>query len=83
MGSPAPTIYLTIIYLAIISSLSFLMNYLNAMNMKFTIIFYRIFSILLNVYISVKIINLKYISGDFGLCTKMNSDNLETNLEVF
>ena len=82
MSSPLPTIYLSIAYLIIIKLLGILMRRVKELNIKYLIILYNFLSILLNIYISFKIVHIKYKASDFYFCTTIQSKNGEHSLEM-
>lgn len=82
MSSPLPTLLFSSTYLIVVSLLCLFMKCINAFHLKFFIFCYNIFSILLNIYISFKIVYLKYKAGDYTLCTTINATGDLYSLEV-
>lgn len=82
MSSPMPTLYLSFTYLFLVKFLSFLMKYIKELNIKYIILSYNLLSIFLNVYISLKIIYIKYKAKDFHLCTNIHSQDTAYSLEM-
>ena len=75
MSDPMPTIYISLVYLFIVTVLCQIMKRTKEFNFKFIIFCYNVMSIFLNIYISAQIILIKYEVNDFKLCTKINAQN--------
>lgn len=58
------------------------MRRVKELNIKYLIILYNFLSILLNIYISFKIVYIKYKASDFYFCTTIQSKNGEYSLEM-
>ncbi len=80
MDTLYPTACLTLIYLVlVIVILPKIMKKRSEFQMKYLIFSYNILLIALNLYITFKMLKIKFKSNDFGLCTKIQANDNSNN----